>query len=317
MFYLSPDDFAYKHACGCQGIPYTGTVTDMAIDLTQRSVADYLGVKNDPDEPEFINYELATAIALAENAIRMFPSMEAIIGPTLHEDMNADVVLEAIEEAAAEWQREAVNERTSDRIEQTMVLALAAGALVASDAFVLEGGFRRSIVDGMVDASNYYTNQFFNTQVMPSLHAAVEKSISNPAGATTDFRNIRAVMDKRLKSVPYWRVVGNAAASRAYHFGLLRAAEQSGRGRAFRFVAVLDARTSAICQSLDGTEWPVRTGVEFMERIAKVQHPEDIKDIAPWMSNDDIQGMSPDQLAEAGVIVPPLHGNCRSSIAVI
>jgi hypothetical protein len=49
--------------------------------------------------------------------------------------------------------------------------------------------------------------------------------------------------------------------------------------------------------------------------LMAAQDPEDVKTIAPWPKLEDIKGKSSKELVAQGVIVPPYHFFCRTTLA--
>jgi len=208
----------------------------------------------------------------------------------------------------------------ADAISYALGDALTAGTSftegVTGSRVPLSNHARARMQEGMLKASKYYTNQFFNTQVMPALFKAIELGVGS-AGDNLIFSTIKEVLHERLKTVPYWRVVANAAASRAYHYGVLKSAQSAGR-RFYQYHAVLDAKTSEVCWALHGRTWAVADAVALMERIAEAE-PEEVKTLAPWLRYKDIEPLlsNPFGLDALGIIIPPVHGNCRSTVVLI
>lgn len=173
------------------------------------------------------------------------------------------------------------------------------------------------IMEGVVAASKYYTNQFFNTYVIPEIQQRVRLLIDGtPFNEVPDLTDLRAILDRRLRSVPYWKLVANAAASRGYHYGYLKAAALRGV-TGYRFVAVLDSRTSDVCRYMNGRVFNVAKAVSLMERVAGAENIEQVKTEMPWRPFKDIDGLDTEALQELGVMVPPLHGNCRSTLVIV
>ena len=121
----------------------------------------------------------------------------------------------------------------------------------------------------------------------------------------------------------------------------------------FRFDAVLDEVTSEICRFMHGREFSVRKAVERFEMVSRLTDPDEIKAAMPWGNigqNDDgedilyygsaddpqvIAGvnqfgegerdavgdyspeLSESDLEDAGLTMPPLHGNCRSTVVAV
>lgn len=172
---------------------------------------------------------------------------------------------------------------------------------------------RMTIEQGMVASAKYYTNNYFNRIVLPAMVEDINQKIaSGEVMDDTFFRALRSTMDKRLKSVPYWRTVANQAASRSYHYGMTRAGLASGY-TGYRFTAVLDERTSAVCRHMHGKTFWLADAVNLLEKAARTA-PEDAKDVMPWATMATIKDMDDAMLASSGFMVPPLHGNCRSTI---
>lgn len=265
----------------------------------------------------FLEDELAIAVALAAAARAKAEEIDAIFDEVLEDpvDFSEGKFQEAAEEAQLAW-------RDTFDASEVAVAAAIAGAISRGEAKISRGIIadapsRRAVFEGMVRSSKFRTNEFFNTQVMPALQRQVNAVLDGTAATgQPDLTAIRAVLDRRLKTVPYWRVVANAAASRSYHYGYLKAAQFQGF-RAYRFVAVIDERTSEICNHMDGREWPIADVVNLMERTAMSDDIEEVKRLLPWAKFDDIKELNNDALRDIGVMVPPLHGNCRSTIVPV
>lgn len=114
----------------------------------------------------------------------------------------------------------------------------------------------------------------------------------------------------------YTRIVTATVAQRDRVYSGVSAISDAGF-KEFEFVAVMDERTSEICQEMNGRRFSIETGISILENVAKAETPEDFKDVAPWPKNVDevrkIAGKgSFDQqnknLAEGGIVLPPLHG---------
>jgi hypothetical protein len=197
-----------------------------------------------------------------------------------------------------------------------LLLGLLAGAALThpvAKGTILEGNpDTTKVFLGMTAATKYYTNNHFNTVILPELERRVDDLFNSE---TLDQPQIDDVIDyigDRLQSVPYWRVVANAAASRGYHYGAMKAGELLGV-TSYRIQAVLDERTSAICQYMDGKEFDLSDAVDLLEEAA-FGSPDDVKNITPWLKLSQVVGQDADQLRDLGFMVPPFHPNCRSTI---
>ena len=191
----------------------------------------------------------------------------------------------------------------------------AAGAQVAEDTILEDAPSALKVLDGITAATKYYSNRYFNDVVVPGIQQQVSNFLLD--GTKPDMTAIRAALDRRLKSVPYWRVVANAAASRGYHYGYGKAGQMVG-AKSYRLVAVVDDRTSQICLALDGRVFHLADAVNLMERAAQAENPAAVKSIMPWpKSAANLDQMTNDELRDKGYLVPPFHGNCRTTIELI
>lgn len=302
-----------KHAtCGCCGFHAQEDILDA---LAARGVYRAAGVvRNEPGDPPFTGAEEDLTGALAENADEAAAQVEGPLQDALAgEGFDEDVVLQRASEAASAWERVSWGAGVAGVTSEIITGATQTGVAQAAVSNALSDLDMFRIVNGMSQSAKYYTNQYFNTQVMPALVDAVQDAVLRGERAT-GAAAIREVLDRRLRSVPYWRLVANAAASRSYHYGLVMMGAQ-GSAREVVYRAVIDTRTSEICQAMNGTRWPISDMVDLVQRIADAD-PEQIRVVTPWMRIDDIRDLSPSQLYALGVAVPPLHGNCRSELVL-
>lgn len=172
------------------------------------------------------------------------------------------------------------------------------------------------IMNGMVRSTKYYTNTYFNRFVVPSLQNLVQREFIEGAADPAAYQKIQKALDSRLKSVPYWRTVANAAASRSYHYGVMKAGQANGM-RGYELVAIMDDRTSHICRDLDGKQFWIEDAVHLIERTAMAEDPEEVKELQPWLKYDDIKDLSTDELVSKGVMMPPFHGSCRTTLVTV
>lgn len=174
---------------------------------------------------------------------------------------------------------------------------------------------RALMEEGMVASTKYFSNTYFNRVVLPSMVGHINKQLAEGGDFDpTYFRNLRDHMDKRLKSVPHWKLVGNQAASRAYHYGLMRAGQMEGY-TGYTLKAVLDHRTTQICRSLNGKTFWLADGVQRAEKVARML-PSKMKAENPWLNYEDVEGKDSAQLASEDILLPPFHGMCRTTVAL-
>ena len=174
------------------------------------------------------------------------------------------------------------------------------------------------VYDGMARSSKYFTNNYFNNRVLPGLQRAVQAMIENDELVDPNqvFTSLRKRLDDRLLGrVPYWHTVSTSAASRAYHYGVIKAGRRQGF-RGYRLVAVMDNRTSEICKALNGREFWLADAEKLYDAVAKAEQ-EDIKDVHPWIMGEEARGLTKDEVLARATYVPPFHGRCRTTIQLI
>jgi hypothetical protein len=101
-------------------------------------------------------------------------------------------------------------------------------------------------------------------------------------------------------------------------------AMNEARIRKIQFVAIVDNRTSQICLEMDGRIWEIEMVNDVMARMLESENVDELKEAAPWkrdLSDFNVgRGERLDDpilagdLAKAGVVIPPLHFRCRSSL---
>lgn len=113
----------------------------------------------------------------------------------------------------------------------------------------------------------------------------------------------------------YFDVVSSAALVRSRTFGTVQGLLDGGAA-SYRWVASLDERTCPTCGGLNGTVFDVSFASEQMSGIMGASSPDDVKAISPWVTFDEIDGKSSEELQALGVGLPPVHGRCRCTISV-
>lgn len=266
---------------------------------------------------EFLPQELimAAALAAAFHDAGKAPTKKLLL---LIKENGIGYLDEAIAEVEPDFSDAFSQGKTEQKITEQLRLALSKGSgLTGSDQEIFRLLQTKEILSDMTKATKYFTNHYFNDHVVPDLHSIVEKLLQGQSDNidVEGYQAIREAMSARLKNVPYWRLVANASASRGFHYGAVKAGMSQGY-KAYQIVAVLDDRTSKICQHMNGKEFWVADAELQVVRAALAQGDE-IKFVAPWLSEGEIIGKNANELREAGFIIPPFHGNCRSTIRFV
>lgn len=226
---------------------------------------------------------------------------------TVTQVMNA---LDKMSNTMDQIQTRSVNAHLENVIETTIVRG--AKQVGGGDAIQF-ATLKNTIKEKIVSSTAYYTNKFFNTQVVPNIEKLAKKVIEDQKiTSRAAYDILRNKVSEHYKSVPYYDLVANGAVSRGYHYGLVKGGWYAGFTKV-RFAAVMDNKTSAICEGMDGSMWSIESALNAVEKRAMAA-PEDLKNVAPWLTEEQFVEMSNKDLEQAGVIVPPLHARCRSTL---
>lgn len=124
----------------------------------------------------------------------------------------------------------------------------------------------------------------------------------------------------------YFEGVASTSSHQARTFGKMTAFDQA-EVKAFRLVNPDDERTGVICQQMSGQEFTVASGVKQMNDVLGAKDPADVKNIAPWLSGQQIKDaldgaktgsrQATARLENAKIILPPFHAFCRTEPVAI
>jgi GNAT superfamily N-acetyltransferase len=113
----------------------------------------------------------------------------------------------------------------------------------------------------------------------------------------------------------YFGIAASVQVSRLSAFGFLLEAAEAGVTN-YRIDAVLDERTCAVCQQLDGWVFPVEQGMQLAQLIMETDDPDALKQIAPFYAQNkqavaELITYSTDDWVAMGMHLPPYHPLCR------
>jgi SPP1 gp7 family putative phage head morphogenesis protein len=123
----------------------------------------------------------------------------------------------------------------------------------------------------------------------------------------------------------YSRIVSSSATQRSRVYSSISSFSDSGIKR-YQFSAVMDRRTTEVCQEMNGRIFTVASGMDQLNAIAAAETPEEFREVSQWQYSADsirtIAGSGSDasqskRLSSAGIQFPPLHGFCRSTVLAI
>jgi SPP1 gp7 family putative phage head morphogenesis protein len=191
---------------------------------------------------------------------------------------------------------------------------------------------RQEAVDWLVRHDRFWIGKVFPEQVRDSFRDTIASGIEEGLGRKAIGKRLRELMvgteEVPGKAELYNRVAA-ASVNRANSWGGMFSLEEAGVEE-YEFRAVMDQRTSRICRELNGRVFSVPRVMNVV-RQALDGPPSAIESIAPWPTFDAerndffiqtgdrrsyLGGQSEEWLADHGVALPPLHGNCRSVIVL-
>jgi hypothetical protein len=160
-----------------------------------------------------------------------------------------------------------------------------------------------------------------------------------------------AVFVRRAQS--YWDVVASAFVGQGRSFAQMSSYAEAGV-QTYVIEAVLDEVTTPVCRFMHGKTFSVQNALRRFDQVERMDNPEDIKQIMPWVrctvdkesgrsvlfvngtsgrvpiaevlqsgigARDDrgeFRAMTTDrQLGNLGVGLPPFHGNCRTAVVPV
>jgi SPP1 gp7 family putative phage head morphogenesis protein len=191
---------------------------------------------------------------------------------------------------------------------------------------------RQEAVDWLVRHDRFWIGKVFPEHVRDSFRDTIVQGIDEGLGRKAIGKRLRDLM-VGTPEVPgkleLYNRVAAASVNRAHNWGGMFSLEEAGVEE-YVFRAVMDERTSQICRDLNGRVFSVPRVMNVV-RQALEGPPSDIENLAPWPTHDPerndffieagnsrtyLKDKSEDWLADHGVALPPLHGNCRSVVVL-
>jgi hypothetical protein len=142
---------------------------------------------------------------------------------------------------------------------------------------------------------------------------ALEKEFALTGGPTSFQSELSAPFAGKAQN--YIDIISSNAAVKARNYSNIISFDQA-EIEVYEFTAVMDNRTSEICQYMNGRKFSTSTAVNLIDRITEADSPEEVKGITPWVSakeavniggKGNIESQN-ENLASAGIMMPPLHG---------
>lgn len=217
--------------------------------------------------------------------------------------------------------------------------------------------FDQQLVNWIVGSqTNFVTNEYGRRAIALSRRARKIVANGIRRGAFRDDLTRELARDVKLtvtgRSQWYYDVSSRIYINRGRTLSSLSSYRDAGFDR-YEISATMDARTSDVCRLLHGKIFTVASGLQQFEEMSQLDNPEGVRDLAPFVINGlDRDGnealifnrngrrrvlarvvqsgvgepgergkfadvLSDDALRSNGILAPPYHGSCRTSIVPV
>jgi len=192
---------------------------------------------------------------------------------------------------------------------------------------ILGTGFSFSLKDKkamewLANYNKYWIGNFYDDQVHSAIRDEIQYVIDE--GMTTETAGkylsgkLGSIFDKPPKYHgnirSYYELLSNHVVRRSREFARTTAYSKEGI-EYLRIVAVLDHRTTMICQEMNGRIIPVKWSEDLMDSLINANSPADVKSISPWLNDKDVgnlvAGKNTRDLPH-NLSMPPYHARCRT-----
>lgn len=212
---------------------------------------------------------------------------------------------------AREFDGEFTGSRASARVRNQLKDAMLVGGDTFSDRAILhQVAGKKATIKGFSNRVNYYADNYYERIVIPRLAKAYD-----PSKPPKQMRKELKALTRRLlkDNEAYWRNVTNSATSFSFHFGYLKAAEANNHTQ-LMYVAVLDERTTKFCRAIDGKVLKLAPVLDRLEEISEMDGEESAENYKYWKLADSLKKPTKSSMMKMGILVPPFHANCRTTI---
>lgn len=209
-----------------------------------------------------------------------------------------------------EFDGEFTGTRAASRVRNQVKDAMLVGADTFNDRSILSGvPGKGDVVEAFSARVNKYADNYFERIVAPRLLQAYD-----PDKSPKQMRKELKQLTRRLlkNNEAYWKNVANSSMSYSFNFGYLKAAEANNHTQ-LMYLAVLDERTTKFCRAIDGKTIKLAPVLDRLEEIAEMTAEESLQ-YKYWKLADSIKKPTTSAMTKMGILVPPFHANCRTTI---
>lgn len=164
---------------------------------------------------------------------------------------------------------------------------------------------------------NYY-DKYVHEAIRDEVRYVIDEGLNTAAAGKYLENKLGAIYDKppkfRGSTRSYYELLSNHVVRRSREFARTTAYSKSGI-EYLRIVAVVDHRTTEICKEMNGRIIPVKWAENLMNDLISADSPEDVKNISPWMNDEDVEREVKDKKTKdipKHLAFPPYHARCRT-----
>jgi SPP1 gp7 family putative phage head morphogenesis protein len=158
----------------------------------------------------------------------------------------------------------------------------------------------------------FWSRHFYSTYVNDKIDEALkdyftsDKPIKEVANdLQSRFKNV-----SKKNSSSYFKGLAEFTSNRVRELGKVTGFEKGGI-KSYKIVAKIDERTSKVCRKLNGLIIPVKSAINYRDKIISLKSPEDVKKFSPWLSDSKADNLDTSKLPP-GLSLPPYHWRCRT-----
>jgi hypothetical protein len=176
----------------------------------------------------------------------------------------------------------------------------------------------KKVLDALVKNQVFYMNNMFDRTIADGMREKIMEQVVDGGLTGQDAIDaIKTILDEDLTMKPenYLNMLADVDAERATTFGKIEEMDAQGI-KYFKIVNPLDHRTSDICRHLVKVydQVPVQLALDKRDEYIENDDPEAIGDFMPWPTKDQLDELDAEELMALGVLMPPFHSRCRSTI---
>ncbi|MCH2079569.1 phage minor head protein [Prochlorococcus sp. ALOHA_ZT_50] len=190
------------------------------------------------------------------------------------------------------------------------------GALQVFPSMSIEVADISRLMKASAESMELYAKGSFRRVIMPRIRTRVDRIFTSLDNASlSDMTALRNSIYNHYQKSAYSRVLANAYANRTYNWASLANARARGVTK-YRYNAVLDERTSAICRHYNGQEFNVIDALPSAEAALESTTEGGMETIDPYPNSKQTEEIIAGN-DNAYIPYPPLHNRCRSVITPI